>query len=322
MANSFGMLELEDELTPHHEYESLLEMEREDEYEAESPEAFGFGDIANWAKNTWRDINTKGTSARKVVLDMDRAAIAGGSGLLGGEIGALAGPAGVPVGAAIGTVAGTGLADAVIPDSAYELSPIRRWYPDALMEHLAHEATEAESETEAAEQFLPLIPLVANKLLPIAAKVLPKLAGKVLPRVVNAVAKVAPRLTRGISNITRTLFRKPQTRQMIRVVPSIARRTVTQIARQAALGRPVSPQVAQQVLRAQVRRVVASPQVAQAVLRRSAVLDSRLHQTAGLPRPTFVSRPTCASCGAHRVAPIMIRRAAPCCRLCGQLIKA
>jgi hypothetical protein len=308
MANAFGMLELEDELTPHHEYESLFETESEDEYEAESPEAFGFGDIKNWAKNTWRDINTQGTNARGVFLDVDKALIQ---------------DAGSAVG--LGKTAET-VSNLLIPSSAYEisneLSPIRRWYPDAMMEHLAHEATEAESETEAAEQFLPLIPLVASKLLPIAAKVLPKVAGRVLPKVVNVISKVAPKLTRGITNITRTLFRRPQTRQIIRVVPSIARRTVAQIARQAAAGRPVSPQVAQQVLRAQVRRVVASPQVAQAALRRSAVLDSRLHRAAGLPRPSFVAQPTCASCGARRVAPVVVRPAAPCCRLCGQIVRA
>jgi hypothetical protein len=321
MANSFGMLELEDELIGQHETESLFETE--DEFEAESPEAFGLSDIGNWAKNTWRDINTKGTTARKVVLDMDRAAIAGSSGLLGGELGALVGPAGIPIGGAIGTVAGTGLADALIPDSAYELNPIRRWYPDAMMEHLAHEAAEAESETEAAEQFLPLIPLVAGKLLPLAAKVLPKIAGKVLPKLANAVSKVAPKLTRGISNITRTLFRKPQTRPLIRVVPSIARRTVTQIARQAVAGRSVSPQMAQQVLRAQVRRVVANPQAVQAALRRSAVLDSRLHQAAGLPRPVLIAPPAACACGRRTgmSTAVVVRPAPRVCRCCGQLVK-
>ena len=42
------------------------------------------------------------------------------------------------------------------------------------MEHMGLAAMEAESEFEAAEHFLPLIPMVASKLLPLAAKVLPK----------------------------------------------------------------------------------------------------------------------------------------------------
>src|SRR5438270_396118 len=35
----------------------------------------------------------------------------------------------------------------------HELNPIRRVYPDALMEHMAHAASEAENEHEAAEHF-------------------------------------------------------------------------------------------------------------------------------------------------------------------------
>ena len=52
----------------------------------------------------------------------------------------------------------------------FELNPVRKVYPDALMEHMAHMVMEAESEQEAAEGFLPLIPLIAGKLLPLAAK--------------------------------------------------------------------------------------------------------------------------------------------------------
>src|SRR5882724_2092340 len=37
-----------------------------------------------------------------------------------------------------------------------ELNPIRKVYPDALLEHMAHAAAEAESEQEAAEAFAPL----------------------------------------------------------------------------------------------------------------------------------------------------------------------
>ena len=57
------------------------------------------------------------------------------------------------------------------PESSheFEISPIRKWYPDAaeaVAEHLAHMAAEAESEQEAAEGFLPLIPLLAGSFLP------------------------------------------------------------------------------------------------------------------------------------------------------------
>src|SRR5580698_9971755 len=61
-------------------------------------------------------------------------------------------------------------------------NPVNKIYPDAMMEHLGRAAMNAESEDKAAEHFLPLIPLVASKLLPMAARALPKIAGKVLPR--------------------------------------------------------------------------------------------------------------------------------------------
>ena len=77
-----------------------------------------------------------------------------------------------------------------MPESEFEfeLNPVRKVYPDALMEHMAHMVMEAESEQEAAEGFLPLIPLVAGKLLPLAAKALPSIA-RALPKVANAVSR-------------------------------------------------------------------------------------------------------------------------------------
>lgn len=45
-----------------------------------------------------------------------------------------------------------------------EISPIRKIYPDAMMEHLGELAAEAETEDEAAEHFFPLIGMAAAKL--------------------------------------------------------------------------------------------------------------------------------------------------------------
>lgn len=184
-----------------------------------------------------------------------------------------------------------------------EISPVSRIYPDAMMEHLAHAAMEAESEHEAAEGFLPLIPLVASKLLPLAAKALPKIAGRALPQVARAIHRVTPQLTRSVGNLARTLHRNPQTRPLLRVVPSIARRAVTTIARQAAAGRPVTPQAAVRVLARQNHRVLSNPRIVRWVLGRSRHMDGRYHRMAGLPavvKRTGISRP---GAGAVRVGP-------------------
>jgi len=168
-----------------------------------------------------------------------------------------------------------------------ELSPIRRVYPDAMMEHLAHMAAEADNEEEAGEAFLPLIPMVAAKLLPLAAKALP-MAAKMLPKIAANVMRSAPRLTRGVTNITRTLFRNPRTRPLVRAVPTIVRRTVNTIAQQAARGRTVTPQAALRTLARQSAQVLSSPRQCAMAMRRARSLDQQLHRS---PIGTGLSRP-------------------------------
>jgi hypothetical protein len=166
-----------------------------------------------------------------------------------------------------------------------EISPVRKYYVDAMLEHMGEVAAEAETEQEAAEGFLPLIPMLAAKALPLAAKfgakMLPKIAGKVLPRVAKMFNRVTPRLTRGVTRITRGLHRNPRTRPLVRAVPTIARRTVATIAKRAATGRPVTPRLANRVLVAQTRRVLRSPQQTARILRRSRTLDRHIHRVNG-----------------------------------------
>lgn len=201
-----------------------------------------------------------------------------------------------------------------------EISPIRKVYPDArdaMAEHLAHVAAEAESEQQAAEGFLPLIPLVASKLIPLAAKLIPK-GAKALPRIANVVQRVTPQLTRGVSQITRALFRNPRTRPLLRTMPSIARRTVGTIVRQAAAGYPVTPQTARRTLVRQARQVLGRPHHASQVIRRSHVLDRQAHRISGTAAPTSSCGSGCRSacvCGA------VVRREPVCCGCCGQLIR-
>jgi hypothetical protein len=267
------------------EMEGLGELESESalESELEAPEMFGWGDITQWAGNQWTALNTPGSWQRKALLNADKAILTGGGKALGTALGGEAG-------GVLGGALGSGVAS-LLPDKEFEaelemeseISPVTRVYPDAMMEHLGHAAMEAESEHEAAEHFLPLVPLVASKLVPLAAKALPKIAGRILPRVGRAVARVTPHLTRGVNNLTRTLFRNPRTRPLLPVVPSITRRAVTTIARHAAAGRPVTPQTAIRVLARQNHRVLSNPRIVGSVLRRSNIMDRRYHRWAGIP---------------------------------------
>src|SRR5256714_9744241 len=87
------------------------------------------------------------------------------------------------------------------------LSPIRRVYPDAMMEHFGHAAATARSEAEAEAFIGALIPLAA----------------RLLPRVAPAIIRSSPALLRGVANVTRTLRANPATRPLVRTVPTIVR---------------------------------------------------------------------------------------------------
>jgi hypothetical protein len=196
-----------------------------------------------------------------------------------------------------------------------ELSPIRKIYPDAMMEHLGELAFEAESEDEAAEQFLPLIGMAASKLLPIAAKAIAPLAKKALPKIARAVTKATPQLTRGIGKVTKTLYRNPQTRHLVKAVPAIARRTVGTIARQAAHGRRVTPGTAVKTLARQARHVLAHPQRRRHALRRHNHLERNFHRRygRGMARPhyRYGTRPGYRYGGAPQVGPGYANSGAP-----------
>lgn len=174
------------------------------------------------------------------------------------------------------------------------------------MEHLGHAAAEAETEQEAAEHFLPLIPLAAKALVPLAMKAAPTLlkAGSAMLKkaVPKLMARVVPRLTRGVGNLARTLHRSPATRNLLRTVPKIARGTVANLAQRVARGQPVTARIAGRTLARQTARVLGRPRQAVAAYRKSRQLDRRHHLRArrrlGPPRPGYG--------GGGGAAPVMV----------------
>jgi len=140
-------------------------------------------------------------------------------------------------------------------------NPLRRVYPDAMMEHLGHAAAEAETEAEAEAMVGALVPLAAG------------LARRAAPHV----AKSTPHLVRGLSTVTHTLRRNPTTRQLVRVVPTIAARTTQRLARQVARGHPITPQRAIRTLAQQTARVLSNPRTRHHAVRRARALDRRYH---------------------------------------------
>lgn len=182
------------------------------------------------------------------------------------------------IGNVVGSLLGEGEDEYEAED---EISPVRKIYPDAMMEHLGELAFEAETEDEAAEHFLPLIGMAASKLLPVVARAVMPAARKALPHIARAVTKATPHLTKGIGRVVKTLHRNPQTRHLVKVVPAIARRTVGTIARQAAHGRHITPGAAVKTLTKQARHVLAHPGHRRHALRYHGQLERRFHRHHG-----------------------------------------
>jgi hypothetical protein len=168
-----------------------------------------------------------------------------------------------------------------------DATPTERAHFAAMMEHEGHAAAEAANEQEAAEHFLPLIPLaakfIAPKLLGFAAE---KIGGKLLGRAGSQLlrraaprilGRIAPRLTRGVANVARSLFRNPTTRPLLHAMPRIARGTMQTLVRRIARGRPVTPQFALRTLARQTARTLSSPRGLAQAYRRSRAWDRRYH---------------------------------------------
>ena len=169
----------------------------------------------------------------------------------------------------------------------YVHSPAKMTQLAAMMEHSGHAAAEAANEQEAAEHFLPLIKLatkvVAPKIVGLAAKragglAAKKIGGQMLRRVApRLIRRVTPQLTHGVANVARTLFRNRTTRPLLKALPRIARGTISQLVRQIASGKRITPQQAVRALARQTARTLSNPRTLAQTYRRSRALDRKYH---------------------------------------------
>jgi hypothetical protein len=96
------------------------------------------------------------------------------------------------------------------------------------------------------------------------------------PRDRRALRRLLPHLVRGAAVLTRILRRRRATRPVVRVVPTIMRRTVTTLKRQAAAGRPITRRAAGRAAAVEVRRVLGSPSACAAAIRQSVRASRRV----------------------------------------------
>jgi hypothetical protein len=146
----------------------------------------------------------------------------------------------------------------------------------AIMEHLGHAAAEAESNGEAFAFLAPLLPL-ALKALPLMGKAL-GIGAKMLPTAASQVAKVAPKLIKGVNAAASTLRNNPATKPLVKALPQVVRRTTADLAKQAAAGTPLNGNIAVRALANQTAQLLGNPKSAVQAMNRAQALDRKVDQ--------------------------------------------
>jgi hypothetical protein len=214
-----------------------------------------FGALANLARRGAGWIATPGSPQRQAALTIARQALNQGLPALGQYAG----------GRAASWLGGLLPQQEREWESEFELNPVRKVYPDAMLEHLGHVAAETQSEAEAESVAGAMVPLVA----------------RIVPRAAPLLTQATPGLVSGVSGIVRSLRNDPAMRPLVRVVPGIVRDTALRIAQRTASGAPVTPQIALRMLAQQALRVLGCPRQSTRAFRRSQALDRQLHRHPG-----------------------------------------
>lgn len=275
-----------------YEAEALPELEASygaHEYEGESESEQFFGALASLARRGASWVTTPGSPQRQLALAAARQALSRGIPALSQLAGQYLGADNAGAAAALGSQAGSWLGG-LLPQQEYEagfageyeVDPVRKIYPDAMMEHLGHAAAATESQAEAEA--------LAGAMVPLASRIVPGAAPVMM--------RAMPGLVCGVSGVVRRLHRDPATRPLVRTVPAIVKRTAATLAQQAGAGRPVSAQAAVRALAQQTLRVLGSPQQSAQAFRRSQALDRHFHRKLA-PMAAAATRPCCPSCGAR-----------------------
>ena len=270
--------ELESEILGESVHETSFESNHESNHEADREAEQFFGSIANLARRA-----VQSPVLRKVASDAGRAALKSGMSALQGWLGEHECEGECEHSHEFAHEFSHELSHESAFETSYESA--FEWNPEtayevqveAIMEHLGHQAAQAETEEEAFAFLAPLLPLAAKALGGLAAKALP-IAAKGLAKVgAAALKKASPHLLRGVRGIAGNLLKSGK-RPLLRTMPNIIRQTAQSVARQAAAGRPVTPQMAVRTLAQTAQRTLSNPQKLVQAYRRSRAFDRRIHR--------------------------------------------
>jgi len=85
----------------------------------------------------------------------------------------------------------------------------------------------------------------------------------------RALRRILPHLVRGVAILTRILRQRRITRPAVRAVPTIVRRTIRSVKRQAAAGTPITRKTVARAAATQVRRVLGNPKACAVAIARN-----------------------------------------------------
>ena len=136
-------------------------------------------------------------------------------------------------------------------EAAYEIAQHEVTHHEALAEIMAEAAAHEQNEAQAEAMIGAAVATVLS------------------PRDRRTLRRLLPNLVRGAAVLTRILRRRRATRPAVRAVPTIMRRTVMNLKRQAAAGKPVTRRAAGRAAATEVRRVLGSPSACAAAIRQN-----------------------------------------------------
>jgi hypothetical protein len=92
----------------------------------------------------------------------------------------------------------------------------------------------------------------------------------------RALRRILPHLVRGTAILTRVLRRQKITRPAVRAVPTIMRRTVRDLKRQAAAGTPITRKAAGRAAATQIKKVLGNPSACAAAIKQNVRASRKL----------------------------------------------
>ena len=224
----------------------------EEDYLGESDlRAFnGEADEFGFLKKAWSGIKQAG---RKLAPIAKKLAPVAGT-VIGGAFG---GPPGAMLGGKLGAAAGN-LGDEELAFEGYDGYGDYEDESDSEDEMNAEDFMDFEGEDEDVAEYMADVAAKAPNPVDscaIAGGITNTIAAKA-PLQVKA---VSPTLSSASARLTKVMKNNPATKPLVKVVPTIAKKTVATLARKAAKGKPVTPAIAKRVMAKQAMRVLSSP---------------------------------------------------------------